>query len=90
MESYGLSAMCLNRFKGYLSNRFQYVDLKRVQSGINKTSCGVLQDSVLGPLFFVIHTNDPTNVCFLSEAFLFADDTSIPFLQCSDLDLRKT
>ena len=54
-------------------------------SNILRVDCGVPQGSVLGPLLFIIYTNDLPNAIKHSKCILFADDTTI-FYSTKHLD----
>ena len=54
----GFSKHAVNWFKSYLSNRFFQVNLGNNFSQFGSVSCAVPQDSILGPLLFLIHGND--------------------------------
>jgi hypothetical protein len=69
--------MALEWFRSYLSNRKQYVTHKGVDSVTTNVTCGVPQGSVLGPLLFIIYTNDLPKILFHSRSILFADDTTV-------------
>ena len=70
--------------KDYLTGRKQSVNVDGYQSEKRLVSCGVLQGSVLGPIFFLIYIDDLPNVVFSSLAFLFADDLKL--IRCSKND----
>ena len=53
-------------------------------STIQNISCGVPQGSVLGPLLFIIYTNDLPNFLNQIKSILFADDTTI-YLSSNDI-----
>lgn len=76
IERYGLQGSCNKLLKSYLSNRKQYVDYFGTRSEKLEVDIGVPQGSVLGPLLFILYTNDLGN--YLSTFFCaFADDITI-------------
>ena len=77
MERYGVRGVALSLMESYLSNRKHYVAIDDVCSDSLVSSVGVPQGSCLGPLLFLIYTNDLNYLLNDTEPVLFADDTSI-------------
>ena len=76
MECYGFRGVSLELLGSYLQNRKQYVTDGEAASTMRSVTTGVAQGSLLGPLFFIIFTNDFTEgTC--TRAILYADDTTI-------------
>ena len=72
-------------FKSYLIGRKQFVEYNGTQSSLQGMSCGIPQGSVLGPLLFIIYTNDLPASLKNAKGILFADDTTIYYAH-KDLD----
>jgi len=77
LEYYGIRGTALAWFKSYLENRSQFVEFNNHQSDVCNYNCGVPQGSILGPLLFIIYTNDIPNNLNNVKTILFADDTTI-------------
>ena len=61
----------------FRSNRQQCVAVKGTTSSEDQVRSGVFQESVLGPLLFLIHISDINYEIADSTASCFADDTRI-------------
>ena len=59
----------------YLSNRTQVVEFQGVTSNPKAISAGVPQGSILGPLLFILHIDDLTEVVSECNILMYADDT---------------
>jgi len=80
MRLYGVRGIVLHWFRDYLTNRQQFVTFADVSSDLEKISCGVPQESVLGPLLFLLYVNDMSNSVPNASIELFADDTIFLFM----------
>ena len=76
LESNGISGPLLNLIRDFFSERLERVLLNGKNSDWRHISAGVPQDSVLGPLFFLVYSNDLVDN-ISSDVKLFARDTSL-------------
>ena len=77
LEFYGIRGQALDWFSSYMYQRKQFVHYMGNDSHVETIKCGVPQGSVLGPLLFIIYTNDLPGCLNLTKSILFADDTTI-------------
>ena len=77
LEYYGIRGMALEWFRSYLFQRRQYVSYLSTNSDTEIMSFGVPQGSVLGPLLFILYSNDIHRSLSYCKSILFADDTTI-------------
>ena len=54
LQFYGLSGNSLAQMKSYVTGRMQYVLFNKTKSDLAVITTGILQGSILGPLFFTI------------------------------------
>jgi len=52
LESYGICGLPHQLLKSYLSNRQQYMTINGVKSNLLPITCGIPQESILGPFYF--------------------------------------
>ena len=90
LNHYGIRGQSLKWFGSYLSNRQQFTYINDNQSELKDIKYGVPQGSVLGPLLFLIYTNDITQCTKQNcKMRLFADDTNGFMSANSPKELKK-
>ena len=93
LERYGICRICNNWFRDYLSNRqlrakIQTSENKIVKSNSFNITYGTVQGSCLGPLLFILFTNDVYLLLTFSKIILFADDTTL-LNSCNNIHFLK-
>ena len=88
LHHYGVRGVALEFFKSYLHDRKQFTTVNGVSSDWLPVMCGVPQGSVLGPLLFLLYTNDLANSTNFSIN-LFADDTCLSMSCTSLIELNR-
>ena len=79
LEHYGIRGQANTLISNYLTNRTQYWIVNGRNPSIGSICTGVPQDSVLGPLLFLLYINDIASSMTDENLILFADDTLILF-----------
>ena len=77
LDNYDVRGENNSWLRSYLTGRKQNTEFNNVVSEDETTLCGVPQGSVLGPLLFLLCTNDICKSSSLVAFYLFSDDTSI-------------
>ena len=80
VDHYGVRRIENNWFKTYLTNRKQYVTVNGQTSDNALVESGVLLNSVLGPLLFLIYINNLDQARKFIKVHHFADNTNLLLL----------
>ena len=72
---YGVRGRSLDWFLSFLSNGFQFVEIKQQRSSSLHMTTGFPQGSTLDPLLNIFYNNDLNNSLLLLKSIHFVDDT---------------
>ena len=77
LHFYGINGINLKLFHSYLENREQYIQIDETKSTTLPLITGVPQGSILGPLLFILYTNDFPRASHIFNFIMYADDTAL-------------
>ena len=77
LHHYGVRGIAYEWFKSYLNNRNQYTIYNHCKLESNTITYGVPQNSILGPLLFILYLNDIEYSSNILSFYIYADDTNI-------------
>ena len=77
LDYYGIGSIAYEWFCSYLKKKKHFVSIQNIMPSVKEILTGVPQGSILGPLLFLIYTNDLHKSIRFSKAYHLADDTSI-------------
>ena len=77
LELYGITGGALSLTRSYLFDRNQTCQLGDMMPTSRRVKCGIPQESILGPLFFLIYINDLPECLNHTTSRLFDDDTNL-------------
>ena len=86
LEYYGIRGITNSWFQSYLNDRMQFTTVNKCQSSKKCLKYGLPQESVLGPLLFMLFINDLYKAVEFSSVHYFADDTNLIF---TDKSVKK-
>ena len=84
-----IHGVCNDWFKSYLLDQKQFVSLNGSNSDLMPVNCSVPQDSVLGPLLFLIYINGLQKAVHHCKVHQFVDDTNLFHTNKSVKNLNK-
>ena len=88
LKAIKFSESTIKWFKSYLSERIFLVNIENKLSDFGRTSCGVPQGSILGPLLFLIYVNDMSQAV-TSTLLLYADNSCILYQHKDVVQIEK-
>lgn len=77
LKYYGFDNKAVKLMQNYLTDRYQYVEFNDTKSELLNISTGVPQGSILGPLLFIIYSNDLYRINSFFRPIMYADDTTL-------------
>ena len=86
---YGIRGLTNKWFESYLANCKQFVSINGFVSSTSSIASGVTQESVLGPLLFLLYINDLHEAINHCTVHHFADDTNLLIINKSLKILHK-